>query len=229
MADNIKVLGSGVPGAVDVATDVISGVHYPIYKVSWGVDGTQTPVSIANPLPSGIYGSAGTLAYVDEFSGAIGVIEQEHLKIHEGKGFTLAVRLTIANVGGTHEFLGVVPAFSFPHFRNITVASDGGPVDVDFYEAPTYSVTGSTVTPFNNNRNSSTTANLAIYDAPTLTDDGVLLEPILIPGTKQSGSLGSEGSNEWNLKQGEDYMIRVTNNTVGAGTSRFTINMFWYE
>lgn len=165
----------------------------------------------------------------DQYSGAVGVIEQEHLKIHQGKGFTLAVRLTIANVGGTYEFLGVVPAFVFPHFRNIIVASDGGPFDMDFYEAPTYSATGSAATPFNNNRNSANTAGLLVYDTPTLTDDGTLLEAILIPGTKQTGALGSEGSNEWNLKQGEDYMIRVTNNTVGAGTSRFTINMFWYE
>jgi len=167
--------------------------------------------------------------YIDEFSHAVGVIEQEHLKIHQGKGFTLATRLTISNVGGTHEFLGVVPAFVYPHFRKITVASDGAPFDVDFYEAPIYSATGSSATPFNNNRNSSNTAGLVVYDTPTLTDDGVLLEAILIPGSKQIGALGTEGSNEWNLKQGEDYMIRITNNTVGAGTSRFTINMFWYE
>lgn len=229
MADNIKVRPGTGTRALDVATDDIGGVHYPVYKTSFGADGSVTQVDNNNPLPVGIYGSNGNLSYVDQFSGAIGFIEQEHLKIHEGKGFTIAKRLTIANVGGIHEFLGIVPAASFPHFRSIIVAADGGPFDIDFYEGTTVSANGTAVTPQNNNRNSTNTANLDIYDTPTITNDGTLIEPVLVPGTKQSGSLGSEGSNEWNLKVSTNYMIRITNNTTGAGTSRFTINMFWYE
>ena len=208
MSDNVKVNQSKAGDAVDVRTVDIGGIQHPVYI---------------------LYGSNGTEAHIDQYSGAVGSIEQEHLKIHEGKGFTLAQRISITNLGGTYEFLGVVPANVFPHFRHITVSSDGGPSDVDFYEGATYSATGSAITPYNNNRNSITTAELLVYDSPTLTTDGTLLEPILIPGTKQAGSLGSEGSNEWNLKENEAYMIRITNNTAGAGTSNYTINMFWYE
>ena len=169
---------------------------------------------------------------MDEFSGAVGIIEQEHFKIHQGKGFTVAQRLVIDNSGGatpTHEFLGVVPAGVFPHFRKITITSDGGPLDVDFYEGATVSNNGSLVTSYNNNRNSDNPAGLLVYDAPTITDDGTNLEPIMIPGTKQAGSLGSEGSNEWILKVSTNYLIRITNNTTGAGASNFTVNMYWYE
>lgn len=51
MADNIGVRPSTTTGSVTVATDDIDGVHYPIYKQSYGADGEQTPVSINNRLP----------------------------------------------------------------------------------------------------------------------------------------------------------------------------------
>jgi len=209
--DNIGVRPSTTTGSVSVATDDEGGVHYPLYK---------------------LVGDALVPAYVDQYSGAVGVIEQEHLKIHEGKLFTVAKRLVIDDSGGTtptHEFLGAVPAGVFPHFRKITITSDGGPLDVDFYEETTVSDNGIAVTSYNNNRNSTNAAGLLIYDSPTITDDGTILEPILIPGTKQAGSFGSEASNEWILKADTNYMIRIINNTTGAGTSKFTINMFWYE
>lgn len=38
-------------GTFDVATDQIGGKDYPIYKVSYGPLGSQTPVSESNPLP----------------------------------------------------------------------------------------------------------------------------------------------------------------------------------
>ena len=51
MADNIKVLGSVDVSAVNVATNEIGGVHYPVYKISYGIDGVQVPVSDTNKLP----------------------------------------------------------------------------------------------------------------------------------------------------------------------------------
>lgn len=209
--NNVPVNPGDQATAFDVATVVIDGIHYPVYFLS---------------------DANGKIAYVDQYSGAIGTIDQEHLKIHQGKGFTLAKRIVIDDTGGatpTHEFLGIVPAGVFPHFRSITVSSDGGPVDVDLYEGTTVSANGTAITPYNNNRNSGTTAAMTVFESPTITTDGTLLEPIIIPGTKQQGSFGSEASNEWNLKADTIYMIRITNNTIGAGTSRFTLNMFWYE
>jgi hypothetical protein len=51
MADNIKVEPSTEVGAVNVATDDVGGVHYPVYKTAFGVDGAATPVSKSEPLP----------------------------------------------------------------------------------------------------------------------------------------------------------------------------------
>lgn len=208
----------------------MSGNYFLHYK---GLSASEEPrqfVQKNNPLPVLIYSADGLVtAYVDPFTGAIGTIEQEHLQIHEGKGYTLTKRVIIANVGGTYEFLIVVPADAYPHLRHIIVSSDGGPSDVDLYEDTGVSDPGTEIDPYNNNRNSTNTPDMRVYDSPTVTADGTLIEPILIPGTKQSGSFGSEGSNEWILKQNATYMLRITNNTVGVGTSNYVLNLYWYE
>ena len=166
---------------------------------------------------------------VDDYSGAVGNIDQEHLMIHEGLMYTVSARMTIANAGGTFEFLASVPAGVYPHFRTITIATDGGPIDVDLYGGTTTTADGTPVTAVNNNQASSNTASTSVFHTPTITTDGTLLEAILIPGNKQTGSLGSEASNEWVLQSSTKYMIRITNNTTGAGTSEFTINISFYE
>jgi len=51
MSDNIPVNQGTESNAVTVATDDIGGTHYPIYKMSYGADGSQTPVDGTNPLP----------------------------------------------------------------------------------------------------------------------------------------------------------------------------------
>jgi len=207
MADNIAVKGSAGTGAVPVKTVEISGVHYPVYFLS---------------------DADGTIAYVDEFSGAVGIIDQEHLKIHAGKLFTVAARFSLAN-GATKEFLGVVPASgTFPHFRKFVIAGGNTPFDVDFFEGTVTSDDGTTITGYNNNRNSTNTHGLSLYADPTVTTDGTNLEPITAFSTaKDSGGIGSETSNEWIMKLDTKYLFRITNNS--GGTENFTANMFWYE
>jgi hypothetical protein len=51
MADNINVTPSADGSAVAVATDDVSGVHYPVYKPAFGADGTVTLVSGGSPMP----------------------------------------------------------------------------------------------------------------------------------------------------------------------------------
>ena len=51
MPDNINVGPSSASDKVIVATDEISNIHYPVYKMSYGELGAQTPVSPSKPLP----------------------------------------------------------------------------------------------------------------------------------------------------------------------------------
>lgn len=50
MSDNIKVRPS--EGGVNVATEVVDGVHYPVYKIATGVDGEAVLVSTEIPFPT---------------------------------------------------------------------------------------------------------------------------------------------------------------------------------
>jgi len=51
MADNIYVQPGEKAGKVLVATDDIGNIHYPLYKISYGADGSATSVDESSPLP----------------------------------------------------------------------------------------------------------------------------------------------------------------------------------
>jgi len=51
MTDNTTVLPSSEAGSITVATDDVSGVHYPIYKLATGGDGVANEISSDNPIP----------------------------------------------------------------------------------------------------------------------------------------------------------------------------------
>jgi hypothetical protein len=51
LTDNVKVSPSTRATSVDIATDEIDNVHYPIYKVAVGPDGEATLIDEDNPLP----------------------------------------------------------------------------------------------------------------------------------------------------------------------------------
>ena len=48
------------------------------------VDADGNIYDSTNPLPVGIYGADGNIAYVDPYSGAVGVMEKENLQYLEG-------------------------------------------------------------------------------------------------------------------------------------------------
>ena len=51
MTDNVPVNPGSQPNAFKVAVDKILGIVIPIFKISYGATGSQTPVSPVNPLP----------------------------------------------------------------------------------------------------------------------------------------------------------------------------------
>lgn len=72
MDDNIKVRPS--EGGVHVATDVVDGVHYPIYKTAVGDGGDAVLVSQETPVPV-------SSAYSDEILNNI-LAELKKLNFH---------------------------------------------------------------------------------------------------------------------------------------------------
>lgn len=118
-----------------------------------------------------------------------------------------------------------------------SVTVDGGPVDVEAFEAATISGNGTTKGILNRNRNSSNTAAAQVFHTPTISDDGTQLVDTLIPSTSGGaganafslgGSANTDHENDkFILKPSTSYLIRVTNNSGGPIDVVITLN--WYE
>lgn len=93
------------------------------------------------------------------------------------------------------------------------------------YENPTISNTGTAVTSYNRDRNSSSAATLTVKHTPTVSDVGTILSQ----GYLVTNNINNERVEDrlWVLKQNEEYLLRVTNNS--GGNAYITILVDWYE
>jgi len=226
MTDNIAVEPSGHSDRVDVATDEIGGVHYPVYKSAYGADGSITQVDGSNPMPVNLVDANG-LSIIETYSKALTTIESEHARIHQGKAFQLSDKVTGLLATGSHYFL-IDPTTPI-HWRDYKFLTDGAPVDIELFENPTVTDNGTALTPLNRNRLSATVSAASIYSGPTVTDDGARIYIDGIVGTGDKKSTGStEGiAGEWIVDGGNTYLLKLTNN--GAVTISYIYQFFWYE
>lgn len=165
---------------------------------------------------------------VEQYSGAWRTIETEHAKIHDGGGFHFShIFASVANSAYAEMFLAN-PAGNFPHLRHFNATIDQGAGTVHVYEGATASSPGTPNGISNLNRNSANTPSLVITLAPTITVQGTIIDTRMITGVKKEGGSGDEGyPHEWILKQGTNYVIRVTNNS--GATSDINLTGFFYE
>jgi hypothetical protein len=229
LSDNTQ-LNKGYQGDL-IATDDIGGVKHQRVKLIHGLDGVNDgDVATTNPLPVILRDASGNAVYVDSYAKALGVISHDHLQIHRSVTYTISEQITVDDSGGATPvayYLLTVPASTYPHLRTISTSSDGGPYTVELFESPTTTANGTAKTAHNNDRNSSNTSGTTVYTGPTVSADGTLLESVLAPSTR--GSAGFDSTEEWILKASTNYLIKITNNTSGAGTSEFAITFAWYE
>lgn len=154
----------------------------------------------------------------DRISGCQAVMAAEHWHVHKGHYFMVDdIFLDLAN-GGTREYLIVVPTLIFPHLRAAQFSLEDSPCTLEYFEGTTVSANGTELTPFNNNRNSLNETTVQVFHTPTVTGDGTQFVDEYIPPTgvgASPGASGSDESEEWILKQGTNYLIRLTNNSGG--------------
>lgn len=173
------------------------------------------------------------LPYMDPYHFATTQIDELHRLIHDGMVFHASDKLTGLANGATVDMLLRVPAGLYPHLNRVLLSFGGGDIDILYYEAPTTSAPGTEITEKRNtNRNSSNTASLELYSGPTVTDVGERLGTIWVPPT--AGGIGAQAgvadvspNEEWVLKTGTDYLLRITNNS--GGTINWRYEFLWYE
>ena len=156
-------------------------------------------------------------------------IDIEHHKIHEGKHYTCQVYDADTDSGESKYLLVRAPNTTtrVHYVFNLRATLNG---TLYFYEGPTTSSTGSLLTSYNNDRNSTSVAALKVWEDPVVIADGnqMLVNVIGSDGVNPQGNQGgvSNRSNEFVLKQNTDYLIEFYANT---NNTRLNICNEWYE
>jgi len=163
----------------------------------------------------------------DPTSGAILVLDSAATHVQDNasyyaindKAFHVADANVIANTN-SRTLLLTTPDTTKRIYLTYSVSS-GNLVQYLFYENPTVSNVGTDVTNYNRDRNSATASVLDVNHTPTVSSVGTLIS---------QGYLVTDEhieNNIWILKQNEQYLFRVTNNS--GDNASVTIMLDWYE
>ena len=160
----------------------------------------------------------------------VGIAFQHH-EIHEGNHYTIAVvDADVDNAGP--KYVRITASDTATRIHLIGIVSASAACLVEFYEDPTILAAGAALTEHNNDRNSINVATATTFEDTTTqapNNDGTLLFASRIGGTgvAQTRFAGSAADREeWILKQGEDYLVKVT---VDADNTEVAIVLTWYE
>ena len=169
----------------------------------------------------------------DKYTNALVVISEPHHLTHVGLVFHSSHKHTgLANLA-SEDILIRVPSGSYPHMNRIKLATGGGNIDILIYEGADIAATGSAISAYNTNRNSTLTPNVTLFEAPTVTTYGTEIHRQWLPpagagvGMSAQGVADAEAGEEWILAPSTDYIIQITNNSGDA--IDFLIEILWYE
>jgi hypothetical protein len=146
--------------------------------------------------------------WIDAASGNLRTTDNEHAHIHEGDHFNYCDYALSQASAAVIEFVITTPnTTKWGHVTFEFTASAGATMQL--YEGTSGVTGGTTITPRNNNRNSSTAAGLTIVKDPTsITSDGTRAAGFLAGGSRTAGLAGREKENL--LKQNTVYLLRIT-------------------
>ena len=145
-----------------------------------------------------------------------------HDRIHTGSMYRVNGEFTLGS--GATQYMLFRTSSKTCHIYGEVSSSDIG--TFKFYESPTITADGNSITILNKNRNyDASAATATIFSGPTVSDPGTLLDPFIISSTKKAG--GSErNENEWNLKPNTDYLFVIYS---GAASNNIIAKADWYE
>lgn len=171
------------------------------------------------------------LSAIDSVENARVVISFTHHEIHEGHHYTVAVVDADVDIAGP-KYVRITAPDTTKRIHLIGVVSASAACLVEFYEDPTILAAGAALTEYNNDRNSANVATATTFENTTTqapNNDGTLIFAGRIGGTGQAFfRLAGQHADreEWILKQGEDYLVKVT---VDADNTEVVIVLTWYE
>lgn len=168
---------------------------------------------------------------IERFTGGIKSISTDHAYIHNGQAFSFSAATTSIAAGGVYDFNITTPATGYVHWRPTTFGTSANITILELFEGATRSATGGTITPVNRNRNNATASAVTVNYAVTTTATGTLLRSVTAGAggvTARAGGSASGESEEFVLKPGTNYLLRLTNIGSTTATTAY-LTGFWYE
>lgn len=168
----------------------------------------------------------GTALRYDTYTNNLVIMEFEHERIHQGKGYQASGVLD--NIAAAAEIVMLMnTSDEVIHWREFIIACDASPILLEFIESPNVTSYGTEVDSYNRNRLSSNNSTATVYINGTLGTGGTILFTDKVLGTKQDAGSTSPVSLEWNLPVNSTYAMRFTNQNGNGVNCAF--RAFWYE
>jgi hypothetical protein len=163
----------------------------------------------------------------DSVSHGLIQVDTTHARIHQGVYFSIGLtNLALADNASMNCLLRT--GVNGVHMRPSGVA--GGDARFFVFEDTTTSADGTEGFATNRNRISSFTHKLRIFEGPTITADGALLdEHLIIGGTGRTFSIGGASglTNEWMFQKNSVYLFRLTN--ISGAVQPVNLHLDFYE
>jgi hypothetical protein len=172
----------------------------------------------------------GAVLKIDRLVGAIPVIDVVHSMIHRGQFFSASV-VEELNDSASHSVFIHVPEGISMHLR--LSMHVGGDAEVSLEEGVVIAAEGdgTPIVPTNRNRHSDNSAEVLLFDSPTVDTAGTEIFKAFVPGGQSRGAWSAPGGTggtfeEYILAPG-NHVLSVTNESGGADT--FELALDWYE
>lgn len=163
---------------------------------------------------------------VDSVTGGLVAISEIHRMIHRGLMFTAGVFDDSVPNNGALELFVVTAVGQSAHAR--FEAGGEGSARLQLFEGATSPSSGTPVTAVNRNRLSTRTPSTLVFYAPAVSDVGVSIWDNYVPGGHGNQAAGgaAESFNEYVLKMGTNYLLRITNISGQANPFSAAINFY---
>jgi hypothetical protein len=163
----------------------------------------------------------------DDITQVLSTIEYEHHEIHGGSSFTAHHKFPLVGSGAFAKMYFKSPA-SGPKAHMIASFSAKAEAEFQIRESATVSLSGTALTAFNRDRNSSNSSTCTVRSSATVTMSGTSLGTIQVGGGNGAQGFGGGGSGraEFILKVGTIYLFQVKSE---AASNDVIIEADWYE
>ena len=153
------------------------------------------------------------------------------IAIHAGRSFNMQHRVVIPRLT-TEDIMLKIGAGNYPHILSLALTSDGGNIDIDFYEGTTTSNDGTElIEPVDKNRNFKSTPNMIWWENPTITAIGENISFLWVPSMQGNNNiirnLSLFNGDMWILEKNKNYLVRIANNS--TQDLEILLDMNWME